>query len=96
MPFLILKFVYNLYLLLVYKLAWKFITKILCNSTWTKQHIDSLSSCNPFKSEICYPACNVQEFFANDFQGKTKTIVSYAQFRPEKRQYFQILAFEKF
>lgn len=43
-----------------------------------------------------YPSCNVTEYLNQDFANKEKVIVSFAQFRPEKRHWLQIEAFSKF
>lgn len=68
---------------------------MLCNSSWTKNHIDTVASNNKAKSKICYPSCNVNEFMSQATDKPQSVIISYAQFRPEKRQMMQIEALEK-
>lgn len=48
------------------------------------------------KAKVVYPACNVDEFMLHDLENREPTIVSYAQFRHEKRHWFQIEAFSRF
>ncbi|XP_057707879.1 GDP-Man:Man(3)GlcNAc(2)-PP-Dol alpha-1,2-mannosyltransferase-like [Corythoichthys intestinalis] len=70
---------------------------IMVNSTWTLHHILELWRC-PARTAVVYPPCGVQAFMDNDKEPreeKWRTIVSVAQFRPEKKQPLLIRAFSK-
>ena len=75
---------------------------VLVNSTWTFNHIVSLWQGRDH-TFIVHPPCDVQEFLSipltkertSDPQ-RTRTIVSVAQFRPEKDHGLQLAAFSRF
>jgi alpha-1,2-mannosyltransferase len=66
----------------------------LCNSTWTFNHTKSnwgfATSLN-----ILYPPCNVEEFWYDGKKPKEPIMVSFAQFRPEKRHHLQLDIWKK-
>lgn len=83
------KAVYHLALLFVYKLQGLFCNLALCNSTWTLNHtLKNWGYLTPCK--ILYPPCNVDEFWCKDLSKKEPSVVSFAQFRPEKRHVLQL------
>jgi len=70
----------------------------MVNSSWTKGHITSIwgeSKTQPIN--LIYPPCDITEFekipLVEDSKKKVKSIVSVAQFRPEKNQALQVAAF---
>ena len=72
---------------------------VLVNSTWTKNHVDSLWKI-PHRIFIVYPPCNTKDFATHglvaDDNNSHRTIISIAQFRPEKNHRLQIEAFQRF
>ena len=61
----------------------------MVNSSWTKSHIEALWS--PKKLELVYPPCDTTGLKKLEIQGRRReTIVSIAQFRPEKNHFLQI------
>ena len=75
--FSLIKAVYHLTLLFVYKLQGLFCNIALCNSTWTLNHVRKnwgyLTPC-----KILYPPCNVEEFWCPNGVAKEATMVSFA------------------
>lgn len=72
---------------------------VMVNSTWTYGHIKSLWNI-PDKTVIVYPPCDISEFIKIDLNKnrnkKVRTILSIAQFRPEKNHQLQLDSFHKF
>ena len=72
---------------------------VMVNSTWTQNHILSLWQAYN-RTFVVYPPCDTKEFlsikFADKSQKKTQSIVSIAQFRPEKDHQLQLKSFHKF
>ena len=83
----------------MYGVAGKRSEVIMVNSTWTRGHILALWNA-PYKTHILYPPCDIEQFLqlsrSNESSRKTKTILSIAQFRPEKDHALQITSFSKF
>lgn len=82
------KYVYHYGLYLIYKSMGFFVDVCYSNSTWTQRLMDGIwghGSC-----EILYPPCNIDEFYTDDFNKKSRTVISVAQFRWEKRQDVQL------
>lgn len=71
--------------------------KIFVNSTWTCNHIKQLWKA-PDRTFIVYPPCDVSEFrkILLTKSSASKTIISIAQFRPEKDHQLQVRSFYKF
>ncbi|XP_071951298.1 GDP-Man:Man(3)GlcNAc(2)-PP-Dol alpha-1,2-mannosyltransferase-like [Antedon mediterranea] len=70
---------------------------IMVNSSWTENHILDIWKC-PQKTSIVYPPCDTSGFLKlplHDGSLHQHTIVSVAQFRPEKDHQLQIRAFNK-
>ncbi|KAH9932777.1 mannosyltransferase [Epithele typhae] len=65
---------------------------IMVNSTWTKDHVDSILNHIPFTptigvpkaTQVVYPSCDTQQMAAFPFEGRERMVLSIAQFRPEK------------
>ncbi len=72
---------------------------VMVNSTWTRGHIVSLWK-QPSMTHTVYPPCDTDEFLRLPLQDDTNneqhTIVSVAQFRPEKDHPLQLRAFKEF
>ncbi|KAJ1648349.1 asparagine-linked glycosylation protein [Dispira simplex] len=68
---------------------------VMVNSTWTKSHIDQLWQPEP-SATIVYPPCDTDALRDFPLVGRTRTIVSVAQFRPEKNHTLQIRAFAQY
>ncbi|TSK17952.1 GDP-Man:Man(3)GlcNAc(2)-PP-Dol alpha-1,2-mannosyltransferase [Bagarius yarrelli] len=98
-----IKVVYYCTFALLYGLAGSCSDMIMVNSTWTQGHILALWRA-PNRTSVVYPPCDVQAFLDAPLEGekdknqaqKCRSIVSVAQFRPEKDHRLQIRAFQKF
>ncbi|XP_077984444.1 GDP-Man:Man(3)GlcNAc(2)-PP-Dol alpha-1,2-mannosyltransferase-like [Glandiceps talaboti] len=70
---------------------------VMVNSTWTQGHVLELWKAKD-RTSIVYPPCDTEEFLklplVDDSNKKEHTIVSIAQFRPEKDHRLQIKAFQ--
>ena len=64
---------------------------VLCNSSWTAEHIMDLWVIDP---RIVPPPCNTQDLQQLDLGGREPLIVSLGQFRPEKNHALQLAAFK--
>lgn len=97
-----IKAVYYCAFALLYGLAGSCSDVIMVNSTWTLGHILALWRA-PNRTSVVYPPCDVQAFLdvpleeEEDKDGvrKCHSIVSVAQFRPEKDHRLQVRAFRK-
>lgn len=75
--------------------------KVMVNSTWTRGHIDDIWRV-PQRTTIVYPPCDVQalsqlpDLHSLDAAMNVRTIISVAQFRPEKNHALQLEAFAEF
>jgi alpha-1,2-mannosyltransferase len=88
-----LKIVYYNVILLAYKFMGVFVRSAFANSTWTLNHMNSIW---PGKMTKLYPPCNVRAFDQGlNYSMKEDIIVSFAQFRPEKRHKMQIEIIER-
>ncbi|KAF4075241.1 hypothetical protein AMELA_G00232200 [Ameiurus melas] len=98
-----IKAVYYCAFALLYGLAGSCSDVIMVNSTWTLGHILALWRA-PNRTSVVYPPCDVQAFLDvpleeeenKDGGRKCHSIVSVAQFRPEKDHRLQVRAFQKF
>lgn len=72
---------------------------VMVNSTWTYGHIKSLWGVGD-KAVIVYPPCDISEFvkisLADKRNNDVQSILSIAQFRPEKNHHLQLEGFCKF
>src|SRR6218665_3186438 len=72
---------------------------VMVNSSWTFGHISSLWQADG-RTYVVYPPCDVHEFMTIplDSHGEdlVRSVVSVAQFRPEKDHSLQLKAFRKF
>jgi alpha-1,2-mannosyltransferase len=67
---------------------------IYCNSSWTKEHIESTWGSR--NVHLIYPPCDIKQFLMNKDEEIIKTIVSIGQFRLEKNHELQIRVFHQF
>ena len=81
----------------MYGSAGKMSDLIMVNSSWTRDHILAIWNA-PSVTTVIYPPCDTTEFLKLSLarKSKPKTIVSIAQFRPEKDHPLQIKAFSEF
>ena len=72
---------------------------VMVNSTWTYRHIRTLWKV-PEKTVIVYPPCDISEFTKIPLKSRkdnpVKSILSVAQFRPEKDHKLQLQSFQEF
>ena len=84
----------------LYGWSGKCIDVVMCNSTWTANHIRQLWK--PVKPSIVYPPCPVREIAekisieASQGNERDPSILYVAQFRPEKNHSLILSAFAKF
>lgn len=92
------KVVYYCIFALLYGMAGSCSDLVMVNSSWTLDHILSLWRA-PNRTSVVYPPCDVAAFLDlpldEDGDRKRHSIVSVAQFRPEKDHRLQIRAFKK-
>lgn len=92
------KVVYYCIFALLYGMAGSCSDLVMVNSSWTLDHILSLWRA-PNRTSVVYPPCDVVAFLdlplEEDGDKKRHSIVSVAQFRPEKDHRLQIRAFKK-
>lgn len=90
---------YNLFAFL-YGLAGSCSQRVLVNSTWTRNHIDTIWK-KSHRTFIVYPPCDITDLASmplneNILNSKVYNIVSVNQFRPEKNHELQIKSFHEF
>ena len=93
-----LKVIYYRLFAYAYGLAGARSEVVMVNSTWTQNHILSLWQAYN-RTFVVYPPCDTKEFLSiqlTDKSQKVQSIVSIAQFRPEKDHPLQIKSFHKF
>eukprot|EP00921_Rhytidocystis_pertsovi_P023968 GHVQ01038479.1.p1 GENE.GHVQ01038479.1~~GHVQ01038479.1.p1 ORF type:complete len:531 (-),score=65.61 GHVQ01038479.1:963-2555(-) len=80
----------------LYGMAGKCVDVVMCNSSWTRDHINYMWSPVPPPS-IIYPPCDFRLVGNSPVVRKTKAlqIVSVGQFRPEKDHRRQLVIFSK-
>lgn len=92
------KVVYYCLFALLYGMAGSCSDLVMVNSSWTLDHILSLWRA-PNRTSVVYPPCDVSAFLdiplEDDGDKKRHSIISVAQFRPEKDHRLQIRAFKK-
>lgn len=81
-------------MLFLYQLVGGFADLIFANSSWTKNHCESLWRC-PEKIKMLYPPCDTSAFSKIPLdEPKQDYVVSFSQFRKEKDQIKQLHAFK--
>ncbi|EDV24914.1 uncharacterized protein TRIADDRAFT_50291 [Trichoplax adhaerens] len=97
-----IKILYYYIFALLYGLVGSSAHVIMVNSSWTKNHILALWK-KPLSTSVVYPPCDTktfQQFPITEFpevnDKQQLTIVSIAQFRPEKDHPLQIRSFHRF
>lgn len=73
-------------------------TLVLVNSSWTKDHINSIWGI-PEKIHLLFPPCDTRAFRSLHLDrsyDNRYTVVSVAQFRPEKNHQLQLRSFKRF
>ncbi|XP_075872601.1 GDP-Man:Man(3)GlcNAc(2)-PP-Dol alpha-1,2-mannosyltransferase [Nelusetta ayraudi] len=92
------KVVYYCIFALLYGMAGSCSDLVMVNSSWTLDHILSLWRA-PNRTSVVYPPCDVAALLdlplEEDGDRKCHSIISVAQFRPEKDHRLQIRAFKK-
>ena len=91
------KLIYYRLFAYLYGVAGKRTEVVMVNSSWTLGHILALW-CATDRTHIVYPPCDVREFITIplDRESATRSVISVAQFRPEKDHPLQLRAFRKF
>eukprot|EP00741_Cyanophora_paradoxa_P003780 tig00000093_g3674.t1 len=78
-----------------YGLCGAFGDLVLVNSSWTRGHIDALWR-RPGRTHVVFPPCNTRALCALPLERPpSRTIVSVAQFRPEKDHELQLRSFAR-
>lgn len=94
-----MKLIYYRLFAYMYGVAGKRSDVVMVNSSWTFGHISSLWQAVGC-TYIVYPPCDVQEFMKIPLDSHSKdlvrSVISVAQFRPEKDHSLQLKAFKKF
>lgn len=83
-----LHYVYQSFMNLLYSLIGGFSDVCWTNSTWTDDHMTD--NWGKGVCQILYPPCNVEEFWQQKDKERKKVLVSFAQYRTEKRQDLQL------
>lgn len=82
----------------LYAFVGRFSSLVLVNSSWTRQHINSIWAV-PERTHLLFPPCDTRAFLSLPLhrnQDNRYTVVSVAQFRPEKNHQLQLRSFERF
>ncbi|BFZ54409.1 asparagine-linked glycosylation protein [Savitreella phatthalungensis] len=78
----------------LYSLAGSFADVVMCNSTWTANHIRSLWHIADVA--VVYPPCDTRQLSELDLtKSRAREIICVAQFRPEKNHAMLLQAFAK-
>ncbi|XP_014218832.1 GDP-Man:Man(3)GlcNAc(2)-PP-Dol alpha-1,2-mannosyltransferase [Copidosoma floridanum] len=83
----------------LYGLAGKTADIVMVNSSWTKDHINSIWKC-PQRTHLLYPPCDVEKLvqlplISDETKSKEIRLVSVSQFRPEKNHALMIEVMNK-
>lgn len=90
------KLLYYRLFALTYALSGRFSDLIMVNSSWTRNHINSIWRL-PHRTHLIFPPCDTTAFQSLDLSQKDRfTVLSVAQFRPEKNHKLQLTAFKRF
>ena len=84
-----IKIVYYHILAFIYGMQGACAHKVLCNSSWTAEHVMDIWGIDP---RIVPPPCNTQDLQKLDLGGRSPLIISLGQFRPEKNHALQLEA----
>jgi alpha-1,2-mannosyltransferase len=88
------KIFYYKLILALYRWNGKFVAFQMSNSTWTFSHMKKIWP--EVKREKLYPPCSTELYKSTtDSSKRSNIIVSFAQFRPEKRHKMQVNIFHK-
>lgn len=94
-----LKFMYYNVIAVIYGITGMYPRLVLCNSRWTKKHIDALWWRLKDSNRILYPPVDINNLSSisseERFEDKKRTIVSIGQFRPEKNHMLQLKAYKE-
>jgi alpha-1,2-mannosyltransferase len=77
----------------LYGFMGRFATVVMVNSSWTAGHIQEIWKI-PNRTFIVYPPCDTSSLMEFPLENRNRTLISVAQFRPEKDHFFQIRVFE--
>jgi alpha-1,2-mannosyltransferase len=89
-----LKVLYYKLILALYRWNGKFVVFQMSNSTWTFSHMKKIWP--DVKREKLYPPCSTELYKSTTESSKrSNIIVSFAQFRPEKRHKMQVNIFQR-
>jgi alpha-1,2-mannosyltransferase len=81
---------------MAYAFSGHFADVIMVNSSWTRNHITSIWGLSD-RTHLIFPPCDTTAFQSLDLRKKERfTIISVAQFRPEKEHKLQLTAFKRF
>lgn len=81
---------------IAYGFSGRFADLIMVNSHWTRDHIISMWRL-PQRTHLMFPPCDTSAFQSLSLEQKQRfTVVSVAQFRPEKDHKTQLLVFKRF
>ncbi|CAO1613848.1 unnamed protein product [Sympodiomycopsis kandeliae] len=80
----------------IYSWSLKRADVLVVNGSWTQNHINSLLNRRQNLAQVVYPPCDVSQFSSLSVsRPRTKTLISLAQFRPEKEHATQIKVLAK-
>jgi alpha-1,2-mannosyltransferase len=82
-----LKLYYYKLFSVIYGIMGRFSDVVMVNSTWTAGHINEIWKIN---SVIVYPPCDTTSLLDFPLENRNRTMISVAQFRPEKDHAFQV------
>ena len=90
------KLLYYRLFALAYGRCGGFADLIMVNSSWTRNHINSIWRL-PHRTHLIFPPCDTTAFQSLRLNEKDRfTIISVAQFRPEKDHKLQLTSFKRF
>eukprot|EP00002_Diphylleia_rotans_P005006 TRINITY_DN1396_c0_g1_i2.p1 TRINITY_DN1396_c0_g1~~TRINITY_DN1396_c0_g1_i2.p1 ORF type:complete len:489 (-),score=51.99 TRINITY_DN1396_c0_g1_i2:1896-3362(-) len=90
------KIIYYRIFSLMYGSVCLFADGLMCNSSWTFEHVKSLAWGCAERLSIVFPPCDTLSMQALPLSPRKPNIISVGQFRPEKDHMLQIRAFELF
>lgn len=89
------KIIYYKISIKLYEKMGDYVDLLYTNSTWTDTHIRRLWKRWTATSNILYPPCNVSTFSKMPAEKRGKSMLSFAQFRPEKNHELQLRVFKR-
>ncbi|KAK6589895.1 glycosyl transferase [Cryptosporidium xiaoi] len=95
-----LRYLYLKSFSIIYYLSFKSAHKVVVNSNWTRCRFEELFVDKKLNIQVCYPPIfkykiNKEELSEVNLKKRDETVVSLAQFRPEKNQMLQIKIFHQ-